>query len=263
MSVITLTTDFGTGSPYVAAMKGVILSLSPAVTIVDITHDVPPQDVRFGAVVLDDVAERFPAGTIHVVVIDPGVGTDRALVFARIGQQNYLAPDNGLLSRLARRTPPRQVIAIEDPEYWLSPVSATFHGRDILAPVAAWVSMGISPAQLGKRLGSLILLDWPEAKVSPGRIDGEVLLLDRFGNVLTNIAREHLVAIPARARPRVVCQQMEVEGICRTYGDRLPGTLLALVASSDRLELAVVGGSAAARFEAEIGDPVTVQWEET
>ena len=137
MSIITLTTDFGAGSPYVAAMKGVILSINSAANIVDITHDIPAQNIRSAAVVLDDVTGWFPEDTIHVAVVDPGVGTGRAIVYARIGRQQFIAPDNGLLSRLAARTTPSQTIRLEDPEHWLSPVSATFHGRDIMAPAAA------------------------------------------------------------------------------------------------------------------------------
>ena len=154
MSIITLTTDFGSGSHYVAAMKGVILSICPAATIVDIAHDVPPQDIRRAALLLDDVADWFPPETIHVAVVDPGVGTDRAIVYARIGQQQFIAPDNGLLSRLAARTPPPKLIRLSEPAYWLEHVSTTFHGRDIMAPVAARLALGLDPDRLGPPLGA-------------------------------------------------------------------------------------------------------------
>ena len=146
MPIITLTTDFGTGSPYVAAMKGVILSINPAATIVDISHAVPAQDIARGALVLEDTTPWFPADTIHVAVVDPGVGTERAILYARIGPQQYIAPDNGLLSRLMARTPPSLVLRLTEREYWLPEVSHTFHGRDIMAPVAARLSLGLDPA---------------------------------------------------------------------------------------------------------------------
>ena len=149
MPIITLTTDFGTGSPYVAAMKGVILSINPAATIVDISHAVPAQDIARGALVLEDTTPWFPADTIHVAVVDPGVGTQRSILYARIGPQQYIAPDNGLLGRLMARTRPSLVLRLTEREYWLPEVSHTFHGRDIMAPVAARLSLGLDPRRLG------------------------------------------------------------------------------------------------------------------
>jgi len=260
MSIITLTTDFGDGSPYVAAMKGVILSLNPAATLVDITHRVPPQDIRHAALVLEEVGDRFPGGTVHVAVVDPGVGTDRALVFARIGRQNYVAPDNGVLSRLARATPPAKIIELTEPEYWLHPVSATFHGRDIMAPVAARLSLGLEPDHLGTPLERLVMLDWPEPRVAPGRIEGEILRVDSFGNLVTNICAELLPGGEDRGAIRVWCRGHRVAGLSQTYGNSPPGSLAALVGSAGRLELAVVGSSAAATIHAQVGDAVTVVW---
>jgi hypothetical protein len=260
MPIITLTTDFGDGSPYVAAMKGVILSLNPAATVVDVTHRVPPQDVRYAALVLEDVSDRFPGGTVHVAAIDPGVGTDRALVFVRIGRQNYLAPDNGVLSRLARAMPPAKIIGLTEPDYWLHPVSATFHGRDILAPVAARLSLGLEPDHLGTPLERLVMLDWPEIRVSPGRIEGAILLVDSFGNLVTNIPAEALPRPGDRRAIQVWCRGHRVAGLSQTYGNCPAGSLAALVGSSGRLEVAIVGGSAAAAIHAQAGDAVTVTW---
>jgi S-adenosylmethionine hydrolase len=260
VSITTLTTDFGSGGPYVAAMKGVILSINPAVTLVDVTHDVRPQDVRQGALVLGDVADRFPPETIHVAVVDPGVGTDRAIVYARIGRQNYVAPDNGLLSRVARRAPPAKLVRITEPRYWLQPVSATFHGRDIMAPVAAHLSLGVDPDKLGPPLEKLVMLDWPQPVVSSGKIEGEILDIDSFGNLVTNIEAEMLAAIPEKQQALVDLGEQKTEGIRFTYGDAPPGSLIALVGSSGRLELAVVGGSAAERLGAQVAMPVIVAW---
>ena len=261
MSILTLTTDFGVGSPYVAAMKGVILSIHPAATIVDITHDIRPQDIRHGAVVLGDVAEEFPAGTIHVAVVDPGVGTGRAIVFARIGRHRYVAPDNGLLSSLARRTPPSQVIRVENRDYFRHPVSFTFHGRDIMAPVAAHLSLGLDPERLGPPLERLVELQWPEVRIRPDRIVGMVLEIDSFGNLITNITDEMLADRPTDNRACVICNIYETWGVFHAYAEQPQGTLIALVGSSGRLELSVVGDNAAARLGVQIGEPVTVAWE--
>jgi hypothetical protein len=258
--IITLTTDFGGGSSYVAAMKGVVLAINPAARLIDLTHDVRPQDVRQGAVVLDQVTRFFPAGTIHVAVIDPGVGTDRKIVYAAIGSQQYIAPDNGLLSLLAGRTPPSAIVAVADPSYWLSPVSATFHGRDIMAPVAARLSLGLDPEKLGPPLSKLVELAWPEPRLWPGRIEGEVLDVDSFGNLISNVTSDLLAAVPPNAAIRVACGGREVPGLASTYGKHPRSSLIALVGSSGMLELAVVDGSAARLLDAGVGAPVTVVW---
>jgi len=258
VSIITLTTDFGTGSPYAAAMKGVILSINPQAAIVDITHDIPAQDIRRGAVVLDDVCGRFPEETIHTAVIDPGVGTDRAIVYARIGRQDFIAPDNGLLSNLVRREPPERVIRLENPEYWLPEVSATFHGRDIMAPVAARLSLGLDPEKLGPPVESLELLDSPAVQLLASRIEGSVIDIDSFGNLITNVTVEMLSGRPTDERVCVICNIYETWGIFRAYGQQPGGTFIALVGSSGRLELAVVGDNAAERLGIHPGTPVIV-----
>ena len=140
-AIITLTTDFGEGSRYVAAMKGVILSINPHARVVDLSHSIPPQDILAGAIALAETAPFFPADTIHVAVVDPGVGSARRIVYARIGVQQFIAPDNGLLSRLAARERPAKIIGVDDRRFWLPNVSATFHGRDIMAPIAARLSL--------------------------------------------------------------------------------------------------------------------------
>ena len=263
MAIITLLSDFGLGSPYVASMKGVILSLHPGATIVDLSHAVPPQDVRLGAVLWEDVAELFPAGTIHVGVVDPGVGTDRALVYARVGRQCFLCPDNGLLSRLARKTPPSKVVRLTQRDYWREPVSATFHGRDILSPVAAHLSLGLDPDHLGIPHGPLVMLDWPAIRRADDRLEGSVLACDGFGNVITDLARDMFPPASLGPQLRVACCGREVVGLSRVYGRSPRGALVALFGSTDRLELAVVDGSAAALLAAAPGDRVTVRWPAT
>jgi len=261
MSIVTLTTDFGTAGPYVAAMKGVILSINPAATIVDITHEIPPQNIRKAAVVLDDATEWFPADSIHVAVVDPGVGTGRAIVYARIGQQNYVAPDNGLLSRLATRTTPAKIIRLENSEYWLTPVSSTFHGRDIMAPVAAHLSLGLDPDRLGPELKQLAGFQWPAVRETPTRIEGAVIEVDSFGNLITNIQAELLHGRPTDSRVCIVCNIYETWGIYHAYGEQVEGTFVAVIGSTGRLELALVGDHAARRLGIQVGSPVTVAWE--
>ncbi|MEN6452399.1 MAG: SAM-dependent chlorinase/fluorinase [Thermoguttaceae bacterium] len=261
MSLITLTTDFGSGSPYVAAMKGVILSIHPGATVVDLCHDIPPQDIRQAALFLDEVVDWFPPETIHVIVVDPGVGTSRAIVYARIGRQQYIAPDNGLLSRLAARTRPTKLVRLANPAYWLPQISTTFHGRDIMAPVAAHLAAGLDPDRLGLPLQRLTAIDWPEARPSTSRIDGVVIEIDSFGNLITNITGDMLSGRPTDRRACVVCNIYETWGIYRSYAEQPAGMLVAVIGSSNRLELALVGENAARELGIGLGSPVTLAWE--
>lgn len=258
--IITLTTDFGAGSPYVAAVKGVILSINPRAVLVDITHAIPPQDVRQGAWTLAETCEYFPQGTVHVAVVDPGVGTDRRIIYAQIGQQHYIAPDNGLLSRLALRTRPSRIVTLAEPKFWLPRVSHTFHGRDVMAPVAARLSQGIEPDELGPRQGGLVELEWPEVCILPGKIQGAVRSIDSFGNLVTDITDEMLAGAPRDERMHIECDEHETQGIFRTYGDQPEMTLLALVGSGGFLELAIVGENAAAMLGIRVGTPVKITW---
>jgi S-adenosylmethionine hydrolase len=261
MSIITLTTDFGADSPYVAAMKGVILSINPGATVVDITHSIPAQDVARGALVLEETSPWFPENTIHVAVVDPGVGTSRAILYAQIRRQHYIAPDNGILGRLMARTPPMQVVRLEEPKYWLENVSATFHGRDIMAPVAARLSLGLDPSLLGPATKQATRIEWPEAEVLPQRIRGQVVEIDSFGNLITNVTADLLAGRPTDGRVCAICGIYETFGIYRTYAEQAPGMLVALVGSSGRVELALVGDNAAARLGVSLGTPIVIAWE--
>ena len=256
--VITLTTDFGTGSPYVAEMKGVILSICPEIVIVDISHQVAPQDVRQAALILDQTVWRFPDGTIHICVVDPGVGTDRRIVFVQLGVQCFIAPDNGVLSRLMRRDELRRALVLTQQDLWRHPVSDTFHGRDIMAPAAARVATGQSLERLGPATDRLVMLDWPEPEVRGAEIDGRVLTVDSFGNLITNIGHDLVDRLGNSVAICVRCAGHTIRGVVRTYGDRDPGTLVALIGSSGLLEMAVVQGHAAQRLQVEAGAVVTV-----
>ncbi|HZZ73154.1 MAG TPA: SAM-dependent chlorinase/fluorinase [Pirellulales bacterium] len=258
--IITLTTDFGVESPYVAAMKGVLLTLCRAATIVDITHAIPPQDVRQGAIVCHDLFPWFPPDTIHVGVVDPGVGSDRPLIYAELGTFRCLAPDNGLLSLLATRFPITRIVRLTKAEHWQPVLSATFHGRDILAPVAARLALGIDPAALGEPQLELVSLAWQTPISEPGYLQGKVLAIDTFGNLLTNITAEHLQAIPDPNQVTLDCHGFRLIGLARTYSDRSLGELVALLNSSGRLELAIVNGSAAQKTGALVGSEIEVHW---
>ncbi len=257
--IITLTTDFGGGSPYIAAMKGTMLRINPALTLVDVTHDIPPQNVLHGGLVLREAAHWFPPGAIHLAVIDPGVGTDRAILAAEIDGQFFVAPDNGLLDPLASTASAIRVVRLDRPEHWLPEVSRTFHGRDVMSPVAARISLGLSLSELGTASSTWKKLEIPRPIISPTQITGCVLYADSFGNLITNITTEHLAAI---ARPdavaRVLCDEHLIEGISQTYAEHLPGALIALIGSARQLELAIVNGNAAATLNVSAGQTVAV-----
>jgi S-adenosylmethionine hydrolase len=259
-AIITLTTDFGVGSPYVAAMKGVILSINSAAQIVDLSHAIPPQDIRAGAIALADVTRLFPVGTIHVAVIDPGVGTARKIIYAEIAGQRYVCPDNGLLSRLAAWQNPSKMRVITAEKWFRRPPAPTFHGRDIMAPVAAQLSLGLDPEEVGPPLTELAQLDWPGATKVANRIDGEVTAIDSFGNLVTNISREMLAGVPTNESVTIACDDHETQGIFTTYADQPAMTLIALVGSGNMLELAIVNDSAAMMLGVKTGTPVQVRW---
>ena len=258
--IITLTTDFGEGSPYVAAMKGVILSINPHVRLVDVTHAIPPQDIRRGAIVLDEVTLLYPPGTLHVAVVDPGVGTTRAVLYAEIGAQRYIGPDNGLFSRLAARHTPTKIRAITEERMFRRPVAPTFHGRDIMAPAAAHLSLGVDPDEFGPPLSALATLDWPGALKVANRIEGQITAIDSFGNLITNITREMLAGVPTDETVGVFCDEHETRCIFNAYADQPAMTLIALIGSNDCLEIAIVDDSAAIMLGVGVGAPVEVRW---
>src|SRR5688572_22034543 len=205
--LITLTTDFGEGSPYVAAMKGVILSINSEARIIDLTHAIAPQNIKQGAIELDEVTPLFPTGTLHIAVVDPGVGTSRQIVYAEIAGQRYIGPDNGLFSRLADRHVPTKIRAITEERWFRRPVAPTFHGRDIMAPVAAHLSLGLDPDALGPPLSALVSLGWPGAQKVANRITGEVTAVDSFGNLITNVTRKMLIGVPTDETVGVFCDE--------------------------------------------------------
>ncbi|MEO8493940.1 MAG: SAM-dependent chlorinase/fluorinase [Planctomycetota bacterium] len=258
-AIITLTTDFGTADTYVAQMKGVILSINPAATIVDVTHEIPPQDVTRGSIALGEMWQAFPAGTIHVAVVDPGVGTSRGILSAECEGRLFVAPNNGLLSQVLQQKPPSEIVELQDRTYWRALISDTFHGRDIMAPVAAHLSLGVRLGRLGPPATDVKTIDFAVPRFEERQLIGQVIGIDRFGNLITNIELAHLRQIPT-TEINVCFKQQQVSGISRTYGEHPVGALIALPGSQGHLELAIVGGSASVELGAKISDAVLLTW---
>jgi S-adenosyl-L-methionine hydrolase (adenosine-forming) len=258
--IITLTTDFGRDSWYVAAMKGVILSINHDAAIIDISHSIAPQNIAEGAFVLGEASRWFPPGTIHVAVVDPGVGTDRRIVYARVGEQHYVCPDNGLLSYTCRDRRPDETLEVTNRDTFLAKVSSTFHGRDIMAPVAARLSLGLSPCELGPPVNDLKLLSWPCPERREKEVIARILCADVFGNLITNLRREDLPRDIEPAYFFVETGRHKFDGIVKTYFEAPAGTPVALFGSSGLLELAVVQGNAALELQIPVGDNVGVRW---
>ncbi len=259
MRILTFLSDFGGGSPYPAAMKAVAAAICEAV-FVDISHDVPPQSIRGGAYLLWSVAPAFPSGTVHCAVVDPGVGTDRAPLAVVSGGQVFVGPDNGLLLPAARRVGSPAVFRLTNAAYWRTPVSATFHGRDVFAPAAAHLAAGTAPGAMGEVMGRFVDLAFPSGGSSAHGLVGEVLWIDRFGNLITTIPGTLLAPLPP-GRPVVVeigPASLHAEA-ARTFGDVRPGTAVALVGSDGLVEVAVNGGSAAAQTGASLGSDVRIR----
>ena len=241
-------------------MKGVILSINPEVRLIDITHAIRPQQVREGAQVLAETTPLFPPDSIHVAVIDPGVGTNRQIVYVEFPWGKYVCPDNGSLSRLADRAEPTMMVTVTAEQFFRERVSTTFHGRDIMAPVAAQLSLGLDPAELGPSHQSLTKLDWRGAEKVANQITGEIVSVDSFGNLVTNISREMLADVPNDDSVAIRCDDHETRSIFATYADQPPMTLVAVIGSNDQLELAIVNDSAKIMLGVEVGTPVEVVW---
>jgi hypothetical protein len=257
--LITLTTDFGSDSHYVAQMKGVILGICPNARVVDITHRVAPQDIAQAAWILRQVLASFPADTCHVAVVDPGVGTSRSIVLARIAAQFFVAPDNGLLWPLAQQSAPEWIRQLTRREFWALNPTPTFHGRDIMAPVAAHLGQGVSPAELGALVSQLVPLAAEGPRRTDQGLEGRVVFVDAFGNLITNIDARSLDTLRSPIHVHLPRQGITCHGLVSTYGQRAAGELVALIGSTQQLEIAVVQGNASQRLGVELGDPVQVR----
>ena len=261
LPVITLLTDFGLADPYVGAIKGVILSICPSVQLVDLTHDISPQDVWGGGYVWASCFGSFPRGTVHVGVVDPGVGSERRAVAARIADQTFVCPDNGLLSWIVADHPVAEAFELRRAEYFLPQPSATFHGRDIFAPAAARIANGLSPAELGPPVQSLTLHDIPRPeRVSEHELRGEVVHIDRYGNLVTNIGLAQCRELDNWDEQTAVVSvgRLNLHGLRRTYSDARHGEPLAYFGSLGKLDIAVNRGNAAEFFTISRGDKITL-----
>ena len=258
--IITLTTDYGTNDHLVGTMKGVILKINPDVTIVDITHNVTPYDLLDGAMAIGAAYSYFPPKTVHVVVVDPGVGTDRRPLLASVQNQYFIAPDNGVLSMVFEREDNVVVRHANVEHYYLSPMSKTFHGRDVFAPVAAWLTKGWQTASMGEEITDYKKFAMPKPKEGEGGLKGVVLRVDAFGNLITNLRGEH---IPASAQKNghflLRLGTHEVKKLVDTFAHGAAGEPIAYIGSSGFIEIGVNKGSAARTLALGRGTPVILQ----
>jgi S-adenosylmethionine hydrolase len=256
MPIITLTTDFGLADGYVGTMHGVILSIAPGVTVVDLSHQVPAQDVRAGAFVLYQAVPYFPPDTIHVVVVDPGVGSERRAVAVRTLQGTFVAPDNGVLSYVLASCDTHEAVSLTNPAYQLPNVSTTFHGRDIFAPAAAHLARDVPLNQLGPRTIHLVQWPMPEPETMPnGDLVAHVMHIDHFGNLILDIRADHISEIGV-----LELAGHTIKRVSRTFADVRRGELVAYIGSSqDHVEVAIREGNAAHELGLRVGDEVLLR----
>ena len=253
---MALLTDFGAMDPYVGAMKGAILSVCPEATLVDLAHEVPPHDVLAGALTLHAACRTFPAGTVFVAVVDPGVGSPRRGLALRAGPHLFVGPDNGLFSFVLREHPQARIHGLENSRLFRSPVSPVFHGRDVFGPVAGHLAQGVDLGEVGPKVEDPVLLEAPEPrKLATGEWEAAVLYVDRFGNLTTSLSER---AVEGARAVEVWVGGATIPWV-GTYSEVRPGTPCALVGSSGRLEVAVREGSASARLGVGKGSPVRVR----
>ncbi len=275
--LLTLTTDFGVADGYVGTMKGVILSIAPDAQLVDITHQVAPQDIRQAAYILYTAYAFFPARAIHLVVVDPGVGSARRPIALRLSHGTFVGPDNGVFSYVMAEERVVATVELADSRYRRELVSSTFHGRDIFAPAAAYLAAGVPIGDLGAVVTDPITISLPRMEIASRSVRGEVLHADHFGNAITSIGRliwdgDTLSLVPAFQRQskergrfrasnaKVLIAGREMQSVHRTYAEVARGDLVALVGSEGHLEIAAREDSGAKRLDLQPGDPVELRW---
>jgi len=260
LQIVTLLTDFGLKDGNVGVMKGVIWNIAPRAHIADLSHNISPQNIAEAALILFRAAPFFPDGSVHLVVVDPGVGTERMPIAAQLGSHFFVGPDNGVITLLLEWAEKEgfttRFYHLDKPNYWLSEVSSVFHGRDIFAPVAANLAMGIPLSKLGTEINTVIRLELPQPVKTKDGWHGEVIHIDHFGNISSNIRREHIGN--ANIHRVSLCGE-EISGSVRTFAERPTGELIALFGSTGNLIVSVVNGSAAGRLGAKVGDEVLVE----
>lgn len=242
--IITMTTDFGLRDPYVGVMKGVILSINPEARVIDISHQVKAGFISQASTLVQEAYPFFPEGTVHMAVVDPGVGGDRRPILIRTHNHLFVGPDNGIFWPVIRSRQHSEIIHLTESRYFLPHVSHTFHGRDIFAPVAAHLSKGVDPLEMGPIIKGPVPLDFPAPQRKGDILLGQVMRVDRFGNLITNIQRKQFEQFLRSGHPVIKAGKQAVEGLSKTYGEALAGEVLALIGSSDCLEIAVNLGRA-------------------
>ena len=256
-TIITLTTDFGLADPFVGIMKGVILGIAPEAQLVDITHDIRSYDILEAAFIIDSAYRYFPGGTIHVVVVDPGVGSARRPMAASAKEHMFVAPDNGVLSHVLQNggaTPASSAYWIKNQSLFLNAVSQTFHGRDIFAPVAAHLALGTPIESVGPRTVDFVKKALPKPRPQGDTLVGTVLRIDKFGNIITNLKRSHL------GKDFVICVAgLSITRLCANFSEAEPGEFFALEGSTGYIELALNQGSAADRLNVRLGAEIEVE----
>jgi S-adenosylmethionine hydrolase len=258
LPIITLLTDFGTKDHYVASMKGVILSINPRCILIDISHQVSPQDIQEGAFLLAHSYSYFPKGTIHLSVVDPGVGGMRKPILLVTQNHFFIGPDNGLFTLVAQREKVKKVIILSQPKYFLHKISPTFHGRDIFAPVAAHLSLGTRPNAFGHQTHSWVKIGFRKPAIREGKLLGEVLHIDAFGNLISNID-EKIFFRCTKGQPSVIwVAKKEIHGLGKAYWEGKPGEPMTLFGSSGYLEISMNEGNAQESLKVKRGDRVIV-----
>ena len=257
-SIITLLTDFGTKDHYVASMKGVILGINPQCTLIDITHNVNPHDIQEGAFLLTRTYSYFPKGTIHLSVVDPGVGGARKALLLVTQNYFFVGPDNGLFTLVAQREKVKQVMALTQKKYFLSKISSTFHGRDIFAPVAARLSLGIKPNVFGYEVSSLKRLQFGKPVIKEGKLLGEILHIDTFGNLVTNIDEGTLLRFTKNRSVIIRAKGEIIHGLKKGYWESKKGEPMALWGSGGFLEIAIREGNAQKMLRVKRGYPIQI-----
>ena len=246
--IVAFLSDFGTQDHYAGTMKGVVLGVCPDATLVDIGHDIPAHDVLAGALELAACYRYFPAGTIFLVVVDPGVGSSRRGIAAECGDYRFVAPDNGVLSAVFRDMPPKKVVELTERKYARPTVSRTFEGRDRFAPAAGWLAKGVALMSLGKGVTNYQVIDLPKLELATNAISGEIVRVDRFGNLISNIDHRSFAQLADQGTVVVSAGDRDIPRLVATYADAPPGELCALFGSTDHLEIAVNAGNAAQRL---------------
>jgi len=260
--IITLTTDYGSSDHLVGAIKGVILKINPDAKVVDICHNVMPYDILDGALTIAHAYSYFPPRTIHLVVVDPGVGTERRPILVSADQHYFVAPDNGVLSMVYEKEPRITIRHVTSEHYFLNPVSNTFHGRDVFAPVAAWLSKNWQTASFGDEITDYVRFSIPKPKLSGQELKGVVLRIDNFGNLITNLTPEDWAQIvQPGGKFKIVLGNKEIRQLAQNYAHGAPRDAFAIVGSSGFLEISVNKGSAARTLGVQRGAEVTVQSE--